>query len=50
MPNRCTIAVRVNTRGGLVSEIYTADEDQPQDAMSIALCWELMSVILKDQP
>ncbi|MEQ8716863.1 MAG: mandelate racemase/muconate lactonizing enzyme family protein [Acidimicrobiales bacterium] len=45
MPNRCTILTRIRTRGGLVSEIYNADEDLPQAEILQIIREELTPIV-----
>lgn len=46
MPNRCTIVTRVRTTDGLVSEIYNADEDEPQTEILQIIRDELTSIVI----
>ncbi len=46
MPNRCTILTRIRTAGGLVSEIYNADEDEPQELIVKVIREELAPIVI----
>ncbi|MCY7417374.1 MAG: mandelate racemase/muconate lactonizing enzyme family protein, partial [Chloroflexi bacterium] len=46
MPNRCTIVTRMRTSGGLVSEIYNADEDEPQEEIVNIIRKELAPILV----
>ncbi len=46
MPSRCTIVTRIRTRGGLVSDIYTADEDLPQAEIVRIVRDELVPIVV----
>ena len=46
MPHRCTIITRVRVRGGLVSEIYNADEDEPQAEIVDIIRKELAPIVV----
>lgn len=47
MDNRCTIVTRIETRGGLVSEVYNGDTDAEQDVIVGIIHDELAPAIMQ---